>query len=378
VIFAYHCLYAAELANPAGGEAGALRIPFAVLGNAGRTCLYMFFSLSAFLLARPFIAALMDRTSLPDWRSFLRNRALRIVPAFWLIFTIVWLRNLLLPSAAPHELLRPSWLDQGAVYGFAQVFHQTPSALLVGQAWTIDVEVQFYLSLPIIAAGMAVACHRLQLRRNRALLLAGGLGLVTVCSILVELASPATSAWRRNVVALGLAFAPGAALALIDAAVPAARLRSPRMARLSIALLFGLLAILIVMVVTDPLLPVYAPAAPAYVHMLAAAGGGSLLASAVMWQWAGRRLWGGLDSRPLRWLGKRSYSFYLWHQAILGEFGPLILGAGLVPSVWILTLGGFAVTAVATASTYELIERNFLSLRGRWRTAGSPEAKSHP
>src|SRR6266702_5271766 len=45
----------------------------------------LFFTLSGFLLYRPFAAAILRAELRPSLRSYVRNRALRIVPAYWFI-----------------------------------------------------------------------------------------------------------------------------------------------------------------------------------------------------------------------------------------------------------------------------------------------------
>src|SRR6058998_2066237 len=49
----------------------------------------LFFVLSGFLLYRPIAAALLDATTAPSAWRYLRNRALRILPAYWVILFLV-------------------------------------------------------------------------------------------------------------------------------------------------------------------------------------------------------------------------------------------------------------------------------------------------
>ena len=48
----------------------------------------LFFALSGFLLYRPFAAAVLRAEALPSVRGYLRNRALRILPAYWIILLV--------------------------------------------------------------------------------------------------------------------------------------------------------------------------------------------------------------------------------------------------------------------------------------------------
>src|SRR6478672_3662235 len=51
----------------------------------------LFFALSGYLIARPFLPAVIEGARLPSIPTYLRNRALRIVPAFFVVFTAVLL-----------------------------------------------------------------------------------------------------------------------------------------------------------------------------------------------------------------------------------------------------------------------------------------------
>lgn len=84
-----------------------------------------------------------------------------------------------------------------------------------------------------------------------------------------------------------------------------------------------------------------------------------------------------LASRPLVWVGERSYSLYLWHvPVILFLDGPLI---GLPPGIRILVLT--ALSAALAAASYSFIEQPFRELRTRGRrpTMSGPRlAVDHP
>src|SRR5690606_6204813 len=71
--------------------------------------------------------------------------------------------------------------------------------------------------------------------------------------------------------------------------------------------------------------------------------------------------WTLLDNRASRWLGSRSYSFYLVHVLVLYEVGGAIaeLGDGYkVTLVWLFPVA-LAVTALAAEVLYRAVERPF-------------------
>jgi peptidoglycan/LPS O-acetylase OafA/YrhL len=112
----------------------------------------IFFVLSGLLLYRPWARAALSGRSGPAIGAYLWRRALRILPAYWVVvivamFTLnhphirsvsAWAQYLLLVQ---NYNLHPWWYGTGA-NGLAQM-------------WSLVVEVSFYLCLPLIGAGLA-------------------------------------------------------------------------------------------------------------------------------------------------------------------------------------------------------------------------------
>ena len=111
--------------------------------NVGVT---VFFLISGFLLYRPFVRAAYHGLRPPRTGRFFRRRALRIVPAYWLALTVLatW------PGLA--GVFTGNWW---AYYGFAQIYSDQYILGGIGPAWSLCIEVTFYLVLPLYAAGMA-------------------------------------------------------------------------------------------------------------------------------------------------------------------------------------------------------------------------------
>jgi peptidoglycan/LPS O-acetylase OafA/YrhL len=122
----------------------------------------LLFVLSGFLLYRPFAAAVMRERETPSLLAYLRNRALRILPAYWVILLVT---GLVLQTTHVREssgMLGTGALDDPVLLlvniAFMQNFY--PSTLLtgVGPAWALAAVVVFYLVLPLlvlVAAGLA-------------------------------------------------------------------------------------------------------------------------------------------------------------------------------------------------------------------------------
>jgi peptidoglycan/LPS O-acetylase OafA/YrhL len=122
----------------------------------------LFFVLSGFLLFRPFVVARLDNKRMPNTRRYLVNRLLRIFPGYIAVLLVVSL------------LMRVAWLPPRAdgepsEYGVLTLPQTLLEATLMQSylpwgvrtglevAWTLTVELTFYLMLPLLAAVAARA-----------------------------------------------------------------------------------------------------------------------------------------------------------------------------------------------------------------------------
>jgi peptidoglycan/LPS O-acetylase OafA/YrhL len=105
--------------------------------------LVIFFTVSGFLLYRPFLAARGgDRTVASITPRYLFRRAVRILPAYWVALTVLAIFPGVNGAFGPHW-----WVD----YGLLQVYAQSWAGTGLGVAWTLCVELSFYLLLPLLA-----------------------------------------------------------------------------------------------------------------------------------------------------------------------------------------------------------------------------------
>jgi peptidoglycan/LPS O-acetylase OafA/YrhL len=102
----------------------------------------MFFALSGFLLFRPYLAAQATGGPALPLREYLVRRALRIIPGYWFALTVLSL--FLGPDRMPGTFGSHWWL----FYGFGQAYSVTENFDALAVAWTLSVEVTFYLLLP--------------------------------------------------------------------------------------------------------------------------------------------------------------------------------------------------------------------------------------
>ncbi len=349
--------------------------------------LTVFFVLSGFLLFRPWAEyAVGARSARPQLLRYVRARALRIIPGYWFALAAViilmerdFLHALALSAPlvafgvlAPRSrrlafvaagfavlpaigsALAHGWsLDRFAPsLVFAQIYSNHWG--VIGPAWTLDVEVTFYLALPLIGLLVAAAARRF-----------GGGGAFAVgvlCLAPAFIIGPAyrshvatTSGWHLALPACIDQFAAGMVVALAVSTWPQLlQGRSDRRA----ASLVGLGALV---VLTD-LFFVGGPSRPldsTWFDGIAAIG----FSAAILGVAGGGRLVQlALGRGPLAWLGVISYGLYLWHEPIIHALNghvPYVTGA-----TYLLSLVGFiALATCGAAAQWFLAERPALRAR---------------
>jgi peptidoglycan/LPS O-acetylase OafA/YrhL len=302
-----------------------------------RLGLVAFFVLSGFLLSRPWFAAALDARRPPDLRRYLRARAARILPAYYVALagSIVLLWGL---RGTPGLRLPPAGeLPLFVVFG--QNFSPASVMKLNPPMWSLAVEVMFYAVLPVVGW---LALRLPPRRRMQALV---PLALLTLGLVYN---------WAISGHDLGMTFSktlaatlPYFALGMLAAIVLHRRTIDMRMKRTLIAGGVGL-------VLTDAFTKAIAPASgidaqALFVVMrdLPSAAGFALIVGALAAAPRGRILGG----RLLAGMGTISYGFYLWHVPVLmvlRGYGLLpldpVLGTAvaLVPALAVSTLSWFA------------------------------------
>lgn len=118
------------------------RNPVRLFINTGGAGVWLFFALSGYLIAGPFVARLLSGAPLPDLVGFARRRVLRIYPAYWLAFGAI-LAFGLRPgvTVSAKRFLVHAALLHNAVPGEQQALYFA--------SWTLSLEVLFYASLPV-------------------------------------------------------------------------------------------------------------------------------------------------------------------------------------------------------------------------------------
>lgn len=317
-------------------------LPFPNLSGTGKSGVYLFFVLSAYLLAHAMLAT--PQAGLARARYWI-NYALRRVLRIWPLYLVVLLSSWLLTAAGIDWQYR---MDTAAL--------KRHLALQEGQSvlWSIPVEFTFYLWLPFIV----VALRMLRgLPAGRWL----GLALLLLLALLARACWPAAQA-PVNGVKLGpylVVFLCGVAAAWVQQSWPGLA----RWRRGWQGLAWAGLGMLVL--VTPSLWArlngsAYDPGLSQ--HWFTAFGvGWAVLLLAV--SWGGGVLQGFFASPPMRLVGVVSFSAYLWHLPVLRAATAL----GVRDWGW----GGLAVLLVAmllvAMASFLLFERPWREVRYRGR-----------
>jgi peptidoglycan/LPS O-acetylase OafA/YrhL len=111
----------------------------------------LFFMISGFLLYRVFVAANFAGRAHQAYTKFLRRRALRILPAYWVALTIIIVLHAVQGNTGFGSITMQSPGAALSCYTLTQIY--IPSTFFQGitQAWTLGTEMSFYLFLPVYA-----------------------------------------------------------------------------------------------------------------------------------------------------------------------------------------------------------------------------------
>ena len=208
LVVLYHVIYDAHVrVDPATVE---------WIGTWGVDC---FFVLTGFLLAGPFLRAIVAQRPLPHTKLYAQRRFLRIYPLYFVSVVLC----AAFVGVTMHEKLAPmSVLTHLAlVHGFSGRYIVDLNWAL----WTMSVDAQFYVLLPIVA----YLLHRIVApypEATRRRIVWRALGFVAAASLLerfvvltlfvrhgIDPSFVHITAYCRNVIGMGANFAIGAALA---------------------------------------------------------------------------------------------------------------------------------------------------------------------
>jgi peptidoglycan/LPS O-acetylase OafA/YrhL len=331
---------------------------------------WLFFVLSGFLLFLPYARTTLAARPLPSATHFYQRRALRIVPAYWVCLLVVAIaENQLRRTVGPLNLL----VHVLMLHDDFPRFNRD----LEAPFWTLAVEAQFYLILPLLAWGIA----RIMGASRSLARLALGIVAVIMLALTVQWVDSLVMSTLPDVD--GVDRTPGGifvlatmgmqgkflavfAVGMLCAACYVVVIEQRRVGK-AVAQRFGAVSLLLALVMFAIAIPAWAKGAVMFhpgtfwgwdiqgYPLLAAAAFGGLLLAILFGVFRSSALRRAFAWGPLRFVGLISFSLYLWHLPILQ--GPIPPFDQLA-----LPLRLLCIPIVAYAS-YQLIERPFLARR---------------
>ncbi|HEX6390143.1 MAG TPA: acyltransferase [Solirubrobacteraceae bacterium] len=339
----------------------------ALVYEVGAACIFSFFILSGYLVGGPFARRFVAGREMQPLRVYAEKRLRRVLPAFWVLLTvlILWFGTL---GATKGQL--------AATYLFQQNFFPNAVSLsYMQQAWTLDIEVAFYVALPI----MFWFAHRVwggrgtpERRRTWLLIF---LASTFVISFLLHQEHPAANSTTTTLLTFWWPVAPGIALAILEEPGRRWLAGTQRGRRLGLAAMAGGALLLLAVMIKQP----EPTGIKTFAAELVAASG--ILGGAMVWQWATGRVPWPFGARWLHALGRWSLSIYLIHIGIGRElFDHLPDGLGQWGSFAFMGAGMLGGSIVVGGLMWWLVEEPILNKhRPRWppratRTREEPAA----
>jgi len=312
----------------------------------GATAVAIFFVLSGFLITWLLVRE-SDATGRISLKDFYTRRALRIFPAFY-VFWLVCVSAAALRGV--HVPWREAWSSFFYMGDYYNAFKQTAGGIM-GITWSLGVEEKFYLLWPFVFAVLHRNPEKL-LKYSCLLIMviwAYRVVLSTAFSLPIDYLRYAFESRFDNILY-------GSALAL---AVKARKLEPILQAADKLpALPIALTAVLLGSTVLE------GRVSPAY-HYIFGMSFDSLIIAIALIQFvylATLRGWTLLDHPVLKFLGRISYSLYLYHTVVIA------LAFHYLPDLrlrWVYPLIYAGSIAVAYTS-YRLIEKPFLKLKAHF------------
>jgi peptidoglycan/LPS O-acetylase OafA/YrhL len=342
----------------------------------------LFFTLSGFLLYRPFAASIVRGEMKLPIRAYFTNRVLRIAPAYWAILALTLVvgaasvRNASGTIRYAGHITDPVAMLQSAL--LLQDYRPSTMVIGIGPAWSLAVEVVFYCVLPLLALGAAYVAAFARDRRGRVLVVLGPPLLLLLIGLSGKHAahglggSPTNgygtnwhSLIERSFWAQADLFSFGMIVAVLYTEVSDGRLAVPRHWRRIVASLGAIVFLPCAWTMhggEQSYLPQNTGEALAismvFATIVIPAGDGGA-------SWVVRLL----ESRALVAVGVVSYSLFLWHFPVISwlQSHGLTLGGGW-GALLLNLIEASLVTGALSALTYRYVERPALRRKRSTRT----------
>jgi peptidoglycan/LPS O-acetylase OafA/YrhL len=318
----------------------------------GQVGVDLFFVLSGFLITSLLLKE-RDHTGRVSLGNFWRRRALRLFPALACAIVVALVVSLFSSPEVRSATIRG--LPAVILYFGNWVRSLAPASDLglLGHTWSLAVEEQFYIVWPLLCVGLIC-----RMSRHRAA------ALISVLAVLDSVYFVfAIHRWGQAAIAFrtdtrGMGLLAGAGLALWVIRRGEVMLLHPRMA--FIWRRVGIAALLLFLLLTQ--VTPRNSVMNGVVIGLAVWSSVVVVASVVLG--GPGRLSTILSSRPLRWIGQRSYGIYLYHYPFAMTFVEDRSYHGL--TLALVDMACIAAAVALAAASYRWVEQPFLRRKARF------------
>ncbi len=335
----------------------------------------IFFLISGFLLYRPFVLSHINKQPGPGLRHYFVGRFLRIYPAYWVaLIAVVWIFK----QPGPQHRI-DSVGEFLAYFGLFQQYFAKTAYGGIQQAWTLCVEVSFYLFLPLWAITI-----RTFTRRTKNIVAVELIGLVILFvtgiayRMLVLSIDPGNAVEISWLPAFFDQFALGMLLAVVSAGTETKKIKGTvtELAGRHPWVCWGIAAVCFWVVSTQVGLPIGYPRFSQGQWLAWSTGYGVtaffFLLPAVFGNQNESFVRKLLRHPVLVFVGLVSFGVYLWHELFLDRFftstgtQPFVPGANFLA---VLIYAG-ALSLIAAALSWNIIEKPVMQLRKRLAPTG--------
>jgi len=348
------------------------------LTPTGLTAVVIFFLMSGFLILGPLLRTHQEGRPRPSIARFVAQRALRVYPTYWFILVV---------AVVAFEVDRFDAGDWPWMLSLTYVVRDGMFSRGLFVAWTLAVEMVFYVVGPIVVAAMylvagpsrSVAARR----RVQGVVLCGIPLLLLVVGVGSRLARnggsfAAAVAAATPLVVTALVVGCACAYGLNRGRPPAVIVDLATRPWLCVALALGLYWLITLVDLPLGLVGV-APAKEAvWYTVLSIALSLVLVLPAVVDRKGTTAYHRFLGSVPLRWMGELSYGVYLWHMPALGLIARRFTVQGETGAHIPALVGTLALSIVLAALSYVLVEQPVRRLSRRLVGSMTAVARTTP